>query len=440
MIHYKLLILLSVSDLAGDLPFLCGEKATDWISQTVPDRIDVQVRLLSLSSPQSSQIHTDQHPDLPVRVLKQSLRDYANTFPGYSQLLLADDASLLEAVLLGCPNSSASSCPEVNPDNPHPEGLNPENPSSAFLDRYPHPAPRAGLLQGLLIGDYPKNPALARVLCDILPPGEEESLLAFHLAKALERLRDAYEADFYQQAMTATINTVPDMMWYKRIDGIHMLVNDAFCEIVRKKKSDIHGKDHFYIWDVPRPQDGDGDFACAESEELALQSGKTYICEEMVKTRKGMKQFTTYKTPIYDNLGNIFGTVGLGHDATNLKNLGLELSILIENMPFPMSIFTGDFHVVRMNRHFKELIGNALMPVGDSSQASSLDGISEAEQDTYYLQLDYLTSESPDHDYRLIICSGKKPACSPLAAVSKTGMPIPPPGNILSRLAGKATF
>ena len=191
---------------------------------------------------------------------------------------------------------------------------------------------------------------------DIWSPADGPALLRLRLSKLLQRLHARFEAAFYRTALNTTIDTVPDMLWYKRLDGIHMLVNDAFTGIVHKPKRDVIGKDHFYIWDAPRPAEGNN-FACAESEEIAISTGKTYICDEPVKTREGMKQFTTYKTPLYDPYGNVFGTVGVGHDVTNFSNLGIELSILVENMPFPMTIFTPDWEVVRMNSLFMEIVG-----------------------------------------------------------------------------------
>ena len=174
--------------------------------------------------------------------------------------------------------------------------------------------------------------------------------------RALARYGSAFAAWFYEHTLYTTIDTVPDMLWFKRIDGIHTMVNTAFTEIVHKERDDVIGRDHFYIWDAPRPAEGNN-FACAESEEIAISTGKTYICDEPVKTREGMKQFTTYKTPVYDMFGNVYGTIGVGHDVTNFSNLGIELSILVENLPFPMVIFTEGMKVVRMNEAFMEIAG-----------------------------------------------------------------------------------
>lgn len=210
----------------------------------------------------------------------------------------------------------------------------------------------------VFVGDIAELADIYDSVYEVWNPVDSAEVVKFRFRRLIKRLKDEFDLWFYKQTLLATIDSVPDMLWYKRIDGIHMLVNDAFTEIVHKPKSDIHGKDHFYIWDVPRPDDSEEEgFACEESEEIAISTGKTYIGDEAVKTREGMKQLTTYKTPIYDMYGNVFGTVGVGHDVTNFSNLGIELSILIENLPFPMTIFSPDWKVVRMNSYFKDIVG-----------------------------------------------------------------------------------
>ncbi|MBR1629475.1 MAG: EAL domain-containing protein [Lachnospiraceae bacterium] len=185
--------------------------------------------------------------------------------------------------------------------------------------------------------------------------GEEDFKRA--LLETIGRMKMEFDLWFYKHALLTTINTVPDMLWYKRLDGIHTMVNDSFCEVLHKEKDAIIGHDHYDIWDVPRPTEGSEGFDCSESEEIAINTGKTYICDEPVKTREGMKQLTTYKTPVYDMAGNVYGTIGVGHDVTNFSNLGIELSILIENLPFPMLILSQKRKVVRMNSIFAEIAG-----------------------------------------------------------------------------------
>lgn len=204
-------------------------------------------------------------------------------------------------------------------------------------------------LRFVYVGKAPFSDKLA----DIWAPDDIPAAAA-RFERLLVSLGAQFAAWFWEHTLYTTIDTVPDMLWYKRLDGIHTMVNNAFTEVVHKTRDDIVGRDHFYIWDAPRPAEGN-EFACAESEETAIRTGKTFICDEPVKTREGMKQLTTYKTPVYDMFGNVFGTVGVGHDVTNFSNLGIELSILVENLPFPMVIFTESMKVVKMNEAFMKI-------------------------------------------------------------------------------------
>ena len=197
---------------------------------------------------------------------------------------------------------------------------------------------------------------LADCTFDVHWPAEESiEERKLHFRQLLRLLMAEHLAWEYEMLLDVTINTVPDLMWYKRLDGIHMKVNDTFAKTVQKEKSDIEGKDHYYIWDAPVPLPGQEMHDCSGSEELTIRSGKTCSFEEEVETREGTKQLTTYKTPLYDPFGKVFGTVGVGHDVTDIRNLGIELSMLVENIPLPMFAATTDWSAVRMNTAFMEL-------------------------------------------------------------------------------------
>ena len=72
-----------------------------------------------------------------------------------------------------------------------------------------------------------------------------------------------------------------------------------------------------------------------------------------MKTSKGMRQFTTFKAPIYDEFGGVRGTAGIGQDVTGFENMGIEFSILLENIPFPLIICDTNWNLVRMNQTFR---------------------------------------------------------------------------------------
>lgn len=117
--------------------------------------------------------------------------------------------------------------------------------------------------------------------------------------------------DYWQtnQYFEATINNIPNLIWYKDKEGIHKKVNDSFCRTVNKTKEQVEGRDHCYIWDVALDD-------CMESELEVMNKKRTYISEEMINTGDGIRLLTTYKSPLYDCDGSVMGTVGVAIDIT----------------------------------------------------------------------------------------------------------------------------
>ncbi|MCI8511890.1 MAG: response regulator [Lachnospiraceae bacterium] len=152
----------------------------------------------------------------------------------------------------------------------------------------------------------------------MLPMSDAE--LAFRLAKWQRRCK--LGKDFWQtsQYLEATINNIPNLVWYKDKDGIHEKVNDSFCKTVNKTKKQVEGRGHAYIWDVEQD-----DPACIESERVVMSSQKTCVSEETVQTGESVRLLTTYKSPLYDLDGSVMGTVGVAIDATQERAYEQEI-------------------------------------------------------------------------------------------------------------------
>ena len=122
------------------------------------------------------------------------------------------------------------------------------------------------------------------------------------------------------QYLDATINNVPNLIWYKNKDGVHEKVNDSFCKTVNKTKKQVEGQRHAYIWDVEQD-----DPACIESEREVMSRKRTCVSEEMVKSGEGMRLLTTYKSPLYNLDGTVMGTVGVAIDVTQERAYEQEI-------------------------------------------------------------------------------------------------------------------
>lgn len=159
--------------------------------------------------------------------------------------------------------------------------------------------------------------------------GDQEEL-KFRLARWLQVRKQADDLFEAQQFLDATINSIPCLVWYKTADGVHEIVNDAFCETVNKPKDLVQGQRHAYIWDVEQE-----DPACIESERVVMSTQQTCIAEEEVQTGDGKKLLTTYKSPLYNLDGSVMGTVGVAIDITQeraYKNSLIEKNRSLESI------------------------------------------------------------------------------------------------------------
>ena len=147
---------------------------------------------------------------------------------------------------------------------------------------------------------------------------------------------DAWET---HQFLEATINSVPNLIWYKDKNGIHEKVNDSFCRTVNKTKQQVQGRGHAYIWDVEHD-----DPACIESEREVMQNRRTFVSEETVQTGEGTRLLTTYKSPLYDLDGSVMGTVGVAIDVTQER--AYEQEIVHKNNTLEMLFTTMDCGVM----------------------------------------------------------------------------------------------
>lgn len=147
-----------------------------------------------------------------------------------------------------------------------------------------------------------------------------EGEIRFRFARWQQGYKAKMDAWQESQFFEATINNVPNLIWYKDRNGIHEKVNDSFCRTVGKTKKQVEGQGHAYIWDVEQD-----DPACIESEREVMTKRRTFVSEEIIKTGEGMRTLTTYKSPLYDIDGSVMGTVGVAIDVTQERAYEQEI-------------------------------------------------------------------------------------------------------------------
>ncbi|MBR1633974.1 MAG: diguanylate cyclase [Lachnospiraceae bacterium] len=171
-----------------------------------------------------------------------------------------------------------------------------------------------------------------------------------------------YHEWLYRNYLMATIDSMQDLVWYKDKEGLHWLVNNKFEDTVKKTRAQVYGMGHNFIWDVPPEEGHTAEYKCMESEREVMRRKETVVADEMVQNAKGLRHFLTYKSPLYGRDGQVMGTVGIGHDVTDMNNASLELQILIDHLPLAVAVCNEHWKPAQVNSRFSELFGIHIDP------------------------------------------------------------------------------
>ena len=182
------------------------------------------------------------------------------------------------------------------------------------------------------------NPALKNVSdVWITPMSDEELRFRFQRWQQTCKVgRDLWETSHF---LEATINNVPNLVWYKDKDGVHEKVNNSFCRAVNKTKEQVQGRRHAYIWDVE-----EDDPACIESEHQVMSKKQTFVSEETIMAGNETRTLMCYKSPLYNCDGTVMGTVGVGVDVTQER--AYEQEIIKKNKTLETILATIDCGVM----------------------------------------------------------------------------------------------
>lgn len=181
-----------------------------------------------------------------------------------------------------------------------------------------------------------------------------DKLLKAYITSFIAEIKQKFDYRVMKICLDTATDSVPDLVWYKDVKGAHLMTNNAFCSAVEKTKEQIYKKGHYYIWDIPKEEYDQGDYVCLESEEVVIKAGETCLFDEKVKTKSGMRQFKTYKSPLYDIDGRLLGTCGIATDVTTLYTLNNELNALLESVPFGIIIEDNSENLLSVNKALEE--------------------------------------------------------------------------------------
>lgn len=191
-------------------------------------------------------------------------------------------------------------------------------------------------------------------LADFWPQPFSAEMIRFRFQKLVGQLIEERKFRLNQNYLDTLIDSVPDLIWFKRLDGIHVKVNTGFCQAVYKDRKDIEGFDHYHIWGIPKEVYENSDYVCLDTDSIVIESKQPGVFDETVAGHQGMRQLKTYKSPLFDERGELIGTVGIAQDVTELKNTDAKLELILRTMPFAVMITDLSGQVLTLNQKFEE--------------------------------------------------------------------------------------
>lgn len=182
----------------------------------------------------------------------------------------------------------------------------------------------------------------------------QQETAGFFLTKLLKQIKLEKDLDLYRKYLEGVIESLPDMVWFKDLEGTHLMVNDAFCQAVGKSKADVQGENHYSIWDITLEEYNQGEYVCLDTDQIVLSAKKTCLFHEKVKCKDGMRQLITYKSPILNHQEEPMGTVGIARNVTDVLNMKEEFEIVLEHLPFALLFYGNNGKILSVNNIFEE--------------------------------------------------------------------------------------
>jgi diguanylate cyclase (GGDEF)-like protein/PAS domain S-box-containing protein len=120
------------------------------------------------------------------------------------------------------------------------------------------------------------------------------------------------------------VNTIPDLVWLKDIDGNYMACNTMFERFFGVKESEMIGKNDYDFVNEELAN------IFRENDKKALYAKDKNLNEEYLVFADGSHEglFETIKTPMRNDAGEIIGILGIAHDITERKQREDELEKL----------------------------------------------------------------------------------------------------------------
>jgi len=156
----------------------------------------------------------------------------------------------------------------------------------------------------------------------------EGAVLVFRDVSKEYALHNSIKAN--EALIRTLINTVPDSIWLKDLNGAYVTCNTRVQNLFNSKESDIIGKTDYDFFDSKLADS-------FRNYDLAVfKAKKTIVTEELItfKTKPDTKLAEVSRSPMINSDGEITGILGISHDITNRKKVEEGLKAAEERWNF----------------------------------------------------------------------------------------------------------
>lgn len=189
--------------------------------------------------------------------------------------------------------------------------------------------------------------------------GNDAGAVKEYFGKLVREMKEHADAEKQAICFHTLIDSSKDLIWFKDVDGRHLIVNDEFCRFVNKSKEQIYKQGHCYIWNASKEDEK----VCLDSDQEIMLGKRTRKFEEQVHTNEGDYIIQSYKSPLTED-GEVFGTCGIGQNITNERNLEKKLETILNHIPFAVAVVSKEEILTYKNKMFDTYFPQAAACLG----------------------------------------------------------------------------
>lgn len=137
--------------------------------------------------------------------------------------------------------------------------------------------------------------------------------IALHQAKLYQALKQT------TANQNAILNNIPFMAWLKDAKSRFLGGNYILAQICRTTIENLIGKSDFDFFPKEYAE------SYVNEDNLVMETKQTISSEDLIAGPEGDKWHETFKSPVFDDKGNVVGTVGISRDITERREAEVEL-------------------------------------------------------------------------------------------------------------------